>query len=36
MITGHGQHVVQKSVTASADITVKSVFQLARLFKHKV
>ncbi|MBC3882842.1 pyrimidine 5'-nucleotidase [Undibacterium sp. LX40W] len=36
MITGHGQHVVQKSVTASADITVKSVFQLARLFKHKI
>ncbi|WMW81109.1 pyrimidine 5'-nucleotidase [Undibacterium cyanobacteriorum] len=33
MITGHGQHVVQKSRTACADITVKSVFQLARLFK---
>ncbi|TXI90187.1 MAG: pyrimidine 5'-nucleotidase [Burkholderiaceae bacterium] len=33
MITGHGQHIAQKSRTASADITVKSVFQLARLYR---
>ena len=28
MVTGHGQHVQQKSISASADITVKSVFEL--------
>lgn len=33
MITGHGQHIAQKSRTASADITVKSVFQLVRLYR---
>ena len=30
MVTGHGQHVQQKSISASADITVKSVFELPR------
>ncbi len=30
MVTGHGQHVQQKSISASADITVKSVFDLPR------
>ena len=28
MVTGYGQHVQQKSISASADITVKSVFEL--------
>ncbi len=30
MVTGHGQHIPQKSVSARADITVKSVFELPR------
>ena len=30
MVTGHGQHVQQKSISARADITVKSVFELPR------
>ena len=28
LVTGHGQHVQQKSISASADIKVKSVFEL--------
>lgn len=30
LVTGHGQHVPQKSISARADITVKSVFELPR------
>lgn len=30
MVTGHGQHVQQKSISARADITVKSVFEIPR------
>ncbi len=33
MVTGFGQHQPQKSLTASADITVKSVFELTRRFR---
>jgi putative hydrolase of the HAD superfamily len=34
MVTGHGQHQPQKSISASADITVKSLFQLPHRFHH--